>query len=76
MIFNLILQVQNGEQAKDYDKLLLSRPNDSMLWIEFMSEHLNSGDIERARAVAEQALKTISFRSDLLEDDDDDDDVL
>lgn len=51
-----------GETQKDYDKLLLSRPNDSLLWIEYMSEHLNAGDIDRARSVGEQALKTISFR--------------
>lgn len=46
----------------DFDKLLLSQPDNSMLWIQYMSKYLNEGDVEKARGVAEQALKTISFR--------------
>ena len=33
-----------------------------MLWIQYMAFYLHSADIDKARAIAERALKTISFR--------------
>ncbi|KCV69238.1 hypothetical protein H696_04655 [Fonticula alba] len=48
--------------ADDFDRLLLSSPNSSFLWIKFMAFHLSTAQIDQARAVAERALSTIDFR--------------
>ncbi|KAK2098933.1 Protein RRP5 [Saguinus oedipus] len=50
------------ESADDFDRLVLSSPNSSILWLQYMAFHLQATEIENARAVAERALKTISFR--------------
>ncbi|XP_063583797.1 protein RRP5 homolog isoform X7 [Pongo abelii] len=50
------------ESADDFDRLVLSSPNSSILWLQYMAFHLQAMEIEKARAVAERALKTISFR--------------
>lgn len=51
------------ESAEDFDRLVLSSPSSSLLWLQYMAFHLQATEIEKARAVAERALKTISFRS-------------
>ncbi|XP_076101163.1 protein RRP5 homolog [Mytilus galloprovincialis] len=48
--------------ADDFDRLALQSPNSSMVWLRYMAFHLETAEIEKARAVAERALKTISFR--------------
>jgi rRNA biogenesis protein RRP5 len=50
------------QSSDQFDRLLLANPNNSELWIAYMAFHLQSTEIERARAVAKKALKTISFR--------------
>ncbi|KAM9197460.1 protein RRP5 homolog [Dugong dugon] len=50
------------ESADDFDRLVISSPNSSILWLQYMAFHLQATEIEKARAVAERALKTISFR--------------
>ncbi|XP_066549502.1 protein RRP5 homolog [Amia ocellicauda] len=50
------------QTANDFDRLLLSSPDSSLLWLQYMAFHLQATEIEQARAVAERALKTISFR--------------
>ncbi|XP_051982643.1 protein RRP5 homolog [Xyrauchen texanus] len=45
-----------------FERLLLSSPDSSLLWLQYMAFHLQATQIEQARAVAERALKTISFR--------------
>ncbi|KAM6105149.1 LOW QUALITY PROTEIN: protein RRP5 homolog [Pterocles gutturalis] len=50
------------QSADDFDRLLLSSPNSSILWLQYMAFHLQATEIEKARAVAERALKTICFR--------------
>ena len=54
---------RSPESADDFDRLVLSSPNSSILWLQYMAFHLQATEIEKARAVAERALKTISFRS-------------
>ncbi|KAK3601363.1 hypothetical protein CHS0354_037678 [Potamilus streckersoni] len=55
-----------GEQvpqtADAFDRLVLQSPNSSMVWLRYMAFHLETAEIDKARAVAERALKTISFR--------------
>uniref|UniRef100_UPI00398EE491 protein RRP5 homolog isoform X2 n=1 Tax=Pristiophorus japonicus TaxID=55135 RepID=UPI00398EE491 len=50
------------QTADDFDRLVLSSPNSSILWMQYMAFHLHATEIEKARAVAERAQKTISFR--------------
>ncbi|XP_058825044.1 protein RRP5 homolog [Topomyia yanbarensis] len=45
-----------------FDRLALAQPNSSLLWIRYMVFHMESAEIEKARAVARKALKTINFR--------------
>ena len=51
------------ETPDDFDRLLLSTPNSSVLWLQYMAYYLHLTEIDKARGVAERALKTISFRS-------------
>lgn len=48
--------------ADDYEKLLLASPNSSFLWIKYMAFQLSIAEIDRAREIAERALKRINFR--------------
>ena len=50
------------EDAAAFERLLLASPDSSLLWLQYMANHLQATQIEQARAVAERALKTISFR--------------
>ncbi|CAH1239583.1 PDCD11 [Branchiostoma lanceolatum] len=50
------------QSADDFDRLVLSSPDSSILWLRYMAFHLHSTEIDKARTVAERALKTISFR--------------
>ncbi|GLG95212.1 Uncharacterized protein GBIM_02242 [Gryllus bimaculatus] len=53
---------RNPVSADDFDRLVMAAPNDSRNWIKYMAYHLEATEIGKARAVAERALKTISFR--------------
>nr|XP_040042477.1 protein RRP5 homolog isoform X1 [Gasterosteus aculeatus aculeatus]XP_040042479.1 protein RRP5 homolog isoform X1 [Gasterosteus aculeatus aculeatus] len=50
------------QDAAAFERLILGSPNSSLLWLQYMAHHLQATQIEQARAVAERALKTISFR--------------
>lgn len=50
------------DNSTSFERLLLSSPDSSLLWLQYMAFHLQATQIEQARAVAERALKTISFR--------------
>uniref|UniRef100_A0A3Q2DAZ4 Protein RRP5 homolog n=1 Tax=Cyprinodon variegatus TaxID=28743 RepID=A0A3Q2DAZ4_CYPVA len=50
------------QDEASFERLLLASPNSSLLWLQYMAHHLQATQIEQARAVAERALKTISFR--------------
>jgi hypothetical protein len=59
-------QAKLGESAPasadDFERLLLGSPNSSYLWIRYMSFHLQTAQVEQARAVAERALEKIDLR--------------
>jgi len=59
---SLLDQDRLPETAEDFDRLVLSSPSNSVVWLQYMAYHLHTTDIDKARAVAERALKTISFR--------------
>jgi hypothetical protein len=59
-----LLEVGKGpESAEDFDRLLLTTPNSSSLWVQYMTFHLHTAEVDKARAVAQRALRNISFRS-------------
>jgi len=43
----------------DFERHLLSEPNNSVLWIEYMAFQIELGEVDRAREIAERALNTI-----------------
>ncbi len=58
-----LLEVGKGpESAEDFDRLLVATPNQSSLWVQYMAFHLHMAEVDKARAVAQRALRTISFR--------------
>ena len=57
------------QSATDFDRLVLQSPDSSLVWLRYMAYHLETTEIEKARAVAERALKTISFRYGLTKSD-------
>ncbi|KAI1896821.1 hypothetical protein AGOR_G00098810 [Albula goreensis] len=53
---------QRPKSVGAFERLVLSSPDSSLVWLQYMAFHLQATEIEQARAVAERALKTISFR--------------
>ncbi|XP_067634673.1 rRNA biogenesis protein RRP5 [Eurosta solidaginis] len=52
------------ESVDQFDRLVLSDPNNSKHWINYMVYHLQSTEIDKARAVARRAIKAIAYRED------------
>jgi len=48
--------------AADYERTLLSQPDSSLIWTQYMAHLLQQGEIDKARSVAERALKIINIR--------------
>ncbi|XP_012263941.2 protein RRP5 homolog [Athalia rosae] len=45
-----------------FDRLVMSTPDNSLIWVQYMAYHLQATEIEKARAVAKRAIRTINFR--------------
>uniref|UniRef100_A0A0D9WWN1 Protein RRP5 homolog n=1 Tax=Leersia perrieri TaxID=77586 RepID=A0A0D9WWN1_9ORYZ len=56
------LQRDIPQTPDEFEKLVRSSPNSSFVWINYMAFLLDLADIEKARAVAERALRTINIR--------------
>lgn len=55
----------NGPQSvADYERLLLGEPDSSLLWLQYMAFQLELGEVDKAREVAERALRTITIGQD------------
>ena len=50
------------QSAQDFERQLLGQPNSSSLWIQYMAQQLQLGEVDSARSIAERALKTINMR--------------
>ena len=48
--------------GRSFERNLVGQPNSSFLWIQYMAFHVERADLDRARAVAQRAVDTISFR--------------
>ncbi|KAM9323788.1 LOW QUALITY PROTEIN: protein RRP5 homolog [Gastrophryne carolinensis] len=53
---------QQPQSVNEFERLVLTSPNNSAHWIQYMDFHLQATELEQARAVAERALQTIYFR--------------
>ena len=53
------------ENSQDFDRVLIGTPNNSFIWIKYMAFYLKQGSVEKAREIAERALKTISYREEI-----------
>ncbi|XP_047343995.1 protein RRP5 homolog [Vespa velutina] len=45
-----------------FDRLVLASPDSSLVWLQYMAYHLQATEVEKARAIARRAIKTINFR--------------
>ncbi|PYH91710.1 nucleic acid-binding protein [Aspergillus ellipticus CBS 707.79] len=55
----------NGPQSvADYERLLLGEPDSSLLWLQYMAFQLELGETDKAREIAERALRTITIGQD------------
>jgi rRNA biogenesis protein RRP5 len=48
--------------AADYERTLLSQPDSSLIWTQYMAHLLQLGEVDKARSIAERALKIINIR--------------
>eukprot|EP00438_Fugacium_kawagutii_P023447 Skav236819 [mRNA] locus=scaffold2823:69762:87097:- [translate_table: standard] len=51
----------NPRSVEDFERLLLTQGDTSIVWIRYMAFHLKMSDLERARQVAERAVKHVGF---------------
>lgn len=54
------LDTYGPQSPDDYERLLLSSPDSSLLWLQYMAFHLELGEIDSARQIGQRALKIIS----------------
>lgn len=58
------LDAHGPQSVADYERLLLGEPDSSLLWLKYMAFQLELGEVERAREIAERALRTITIGQD------------
>ncbi|KAI4466380.1 programmed cell death protein 11 pre-rrna processing protein rrp5 [Holotrichia oblita] len=51
------------QSAEQFDRRLLAEPNSSELWTQYISFHLASTEVDKARAVVRRALQTIDIKA-------------
>ncbi|CAN6626078.1 rRNA biogenesis protein Rrp5p [Trichomonascus vanleenenianus] len=56
------IATKTPETPQDFERLLMGSPNSSIVWMQYMSFQARLSEIDRAREIAERALKTIDFR--------------
>lgn len=56
------LDEDGPKSISDFERQLLGQPNNSDLWIRYMSFQVQLGEIQKARDIAERALRTIHIR--------------
>lgn len=60
-----LLEIDIPKSADEFEKLVRSSPNSSFIWINYMAFMLSLADVEKARSIAERALRTINIREEL-----------
>ncbi|XP_076905789.1 rRNA biogenesis protein RRP5-like [Bidens hawaiensis] len=57
-----LMQKDVPRTADDYEKLIRSSPNSSFIWLKYMAFLLSLNEVDKARSIAERALRTINIR--------------
>ncbi|MED6145261.1 hypothetical protein PIB30_023503 [Stylosanthes scabra] len=57
-----LLEEDVPRTADEFEKLVRSSPNSSFIWINYMDFMISLADVEKARSIAERALRTINIR--------------
>ncbi|XP_057422928.1 rRNA biogenesis protein RRP5 [Lotus japonicus] len=57
-----LLEEDVPRTADEFEKLVRTSPNSSFIWIKYMDFVISLADIEKARSIAERALRTINLR--------------
>eukprot|EP00850_Spirogloea_muscicola_P003615 SM000014S00403 [mRNA] locus=s14:1118681:1131628:- [translate_table: standard] len=57
-----LAQDAKPETADDFERLLLTSSSSSFIWVQYMGYYLDLAEVDKARNVAERALKTINYR--------------
>ncbi|CAL5390075.1 unnamed protein product [Camellia sinensis] len=57
-----LLEKDIPRSADEFEKVVRISPNSSFVWIKYMAFMLSLADVEKARSIAERALKTINIR--------------
>lgn len=57
-----LLEKDIPKSTDEFEKLVRSSPNSSFIWIKYMAFMLSLADVEKARSIAERALRTINIR--------------
>lgn len=52
------------ETPAEFEKLLVSQPNSSFIWVQYMAFFLRLSQVDQARGIAERALESIFYRED------------
>lgn len=55
------LDKDGPQSVDDYERLLLSEPDNAQLWVQFMAFHLDLGDVDQARETGNKALRSIGL---------------
>lgn len=50
------------QSVGDFERLIIGNPNSSIAWMNYIAFQLQLSEIEKAREIAERALKTINYR--------------
>ncbi|KKK23556.1 hypothetical protein P175DRAFT_0471469 [Aspergillus ochraceoroseus IBT 24754] len=58
------LDAHGPQSVADYERLLLGEPDSSLLWLQYMAFQLELGEVEKAREIAERAIRTITIGQD------------
>ncbi|KAI5963281.1 RRP5 [Candida pseudojiufengensis] len=58
----LDLNTRTPQSNSDFERLILGNPNNSILWMNYMSYNLQLSEIEKAREIGKRALETINYR--------------
>lgn len=56
------LDKEGPRSTSDFERLLLGSPNDSELWIKYMAFQLQLGEVQKARDLAERAIRSMHIK--------------
>lgn len=59
---DLLDTYREPETKDDFERLIISSPNSSLIWIKYISMYVEQKLYDKARQIGERALQTISFR--------------